>query len=103
MRTIVFNKDSLQQSSRMEEKPSIYLDKIIFKTTDKNWVPKLFTTSLLIKIAGFNEKGTEIKSFQTPIVIGAFISPQHMEPVFSINRRIQFPDDIGTILDSSCA
>jgi hypothetical protein len=102
MRNIEFDKDLNSFSFNTEEQPVVFLQKINFKTTDQNWTNRLFSATLIIKVIGFDEKGSEIQSYQTPFCLGTFITLQQKTPVLIINEKVSYDETFGIVLKSSC-
>ncbi len=99
---IIFNQDKYQETTTSPDKPILHIDKIIFNSSDKNWVHRLFTASLTFKITGFDINDRELKSFQTPMTFGQFITTQLRQPVFEVNRLVIFRKDYGFHKDNKC-
>lgn len=85
---IKFNNNTLKKTITAVDKPILNISKIEFVTGDKNWVQRLFNTSLTIKFACIDNGQT----FQQQILISSFISPYHKEPIFEPNLWLTFED-----------
>lgn len=90
MKKIVFFKEHLTETFEYSNKPVITIIRSNFLTTNKNWVNQLITSSILIKFTAFNQNNEELSSYQTPLSLGAYITPYHSQPVLKINQTFTF-------------
>jgi hypothetical protein len=102
MDILIFDQDKYSETMNSLDKPIFYVDRIIFTTNDKDWVNRLFTASLTFKIAAYDEKNRELKSYQIPMTFGQFITPQHRQPVLEVNRLVTFREQFGFHQDHKC-
>lgn len=99
---LTFEKDKYQETTSSYEKPVFHVYRIILNSSDKDWVNRLFTASLTFKIAAFDDKDRELKSYQIPMTLGQFITAQHRQPVLEVNRLVMFKDQFGFHKDHQC-
>lgn len=90
MDKIVFNKKKIHEVISYDVMPVIHIGKISFASEEQNWTNKLFSSSLMVKISALDKNDKEIASNETPLVIGAFITPMHKQPVFEIKTNFSF-------------
>lgn len=99
---IKFNSDKIQETIFYSRKPVIRLLKINFLTSDKNWINRLVSANLSVKISALDNKDQEISSTQEPLSFGAFVTPDHKQPVLDIHRYFRFSSDIIFQDHSNC-
>jgi hypothetical protein len=100
--TIKFNQKTNRKTTFSKDKPILYINKVIFLTDDKNWINRLLNSSLIIKFACIDSNNKDRKSHQEPLILSAFITAYHRQPVMEINRRFSFEDTIKITDDSTC-
>jgi len=87
MRVIEFKKNSYKDTTTTYEKPVVNIIRVVFNTDDDDWVHRLFTASLKLKATTKNQEVSE------KIVLGAYITPNHRQPVLDINTIEYFRND----------
>ncbi len=90
-----FSKNDYIKSNYYLHNPVLNVTKINFITDDKDWVKRLFSANLIIKIAGYNDSNKEIVSFQDIISFGTYITPNHINAVLSINKYFKLPSNLS--------
>jgi len=75
-------------------KPVISVNTIIFDTKDKGWANRIYTSYLMIKIEQFNkDTNLFLGSEEHPLMLGQFVSINHIEPQLNVNRTFTFVRD----------
>jgi len=90
MRTIQFNKDNLIDEAKTSNKPVVNVIRAIFNSNDNDWVQRLISTSITIKTVALDNDENEVCSASQPLSIGAYITPNHRQPVLEINYTETF-------------
>ncbi len=88
-KTLEFNKGKTLNIIKYSVKPVINIIRISLVSSNKNWVNKIFSTNLIIKITAFNADNEEIYSEQNPLSFGAFISPYSKQPILEVNQTFR--------------
>src|SRR5688572_3648591 len=99
---INFDRNSLKQTTTSSTKPILFINKIVFRTADINWVHRLFSSSLIIRFSCIGENGKIKKSSEEPLDFAAFITPYHKQAVMEVNRLFYFTDMFKLTDDKEC-
>lgn len=93
---------NLRQTIIFSNKPVLYINKIVFVTSDKNWVNRLSNSSLTIKFTCIGNDEKEKKSSQEQLVLGNYITAYHKQPVMEVNRLFSYTENFGLTDDHEC-
>lgn len=94
MYSVLHNGHLLEIKEATVDQPVISIDKIIFNTSDKNWVNRLYHSILKIKATKIGDGSKEIGYIEQPLVIGVYITPYHIKPELDVNYLIRFENTL---------
>ncbi len=91
MKEIIFNKDRMEDVSITSQKPILYLVRLSFNTSDRNWFNRIYNAQLLLKCELINDKDEPTNhTASVPYSIGTFLSPNHQHPEIDLKFYEKF-------------
>lgn len=97
-----FDKENLIQKITSIDKPVLYINEIVFVSDDKDWVNRIYGSSLNIKFVCIHEDGREGENCSEQLVFGTFITSNHKKPLMEVNRLYSFVDAFKSTNDNKC-
>lgn len=85
---ISFNNQKYKEERISSDRPLLNVIRIVFSTTDKQWVNRLATANFSIKISSLNNEEKEMAMSQEYLPFD--INPYLRQPVFEVNRYFKF-------------
>lgn len=72
--------------------PVINFTTAFFSTSDEDWAQRVFGTSILVKLTALTVDQQIVGSLEEYVFLN--VTPDHVQPVFKINRSFAFPEDL---------
>jgi len=98
---IIFTQRKLLHKKSYSSRPVFNIIQITFTTSDSNWVSRLSSSIIKVRISGLDKDNNEIKSSEEPISFAQYISTNHIQPVLSVNRYFKVNDLIKHNIDKT--
>lgn len=93
MREVKFDQHTNAESIRYIDEPVIHLQSAFFQAGLQDWVNRLFSASISVTLAGYNEDDEEQVLFRKPVVLSEFISAQQQTREIQLDRTVQMPQE----------
>jgi hypothetical protein len=102
MATIKFDNKLTKRTTTSADKPVLNISKIVFVTSDKDWVQRLFDSIVTIKVACIGKDKKERKTIQQPISLAAYITPYYKKPILEPNLWLPFEENFNITKNNEC-
>lgn len=89
---IVFSNRKYADKRTYNSRPVFYVGQITIVTTDLNWVSRLFSSIIKIRISGLDKNNNETKSSEEPLSFAQYIEPSPGYPYLKVNRYFKIQD-----------
>lgn len=87
---IIFASNKGSVSYRFDEKPELYIERVVFLTDNKEWSHLFSNAGLMFELKGFNKKDKQLRRYVRELWFGKYETVMYAQPSLEINEQMEF-------------